>query len=260
MITIKSPDEIERMRRAGRIVAEVLALVENALRPGIMTADLEAIAARHIRQCGAKPSVLNYLGNRRYGSGPHAYPATTCISIDEQVVHGIPGRRVIHEGEIVSVDVAAIWQGWHADTARSWVAGGAEANPEAGRLVETTRLALMAGIGAARPGRHVEDISAAVEDAGREAGYDLLVGFVGHGIGRDMHEDPDVPNIRTGSPGPRLEPGMCFAIEPMLTAGSADVRVAADGWTVVTKDRSLAAHFEHSIVITPEGAEILTRL
>ena len=246
------------MRRAGRIVAEVLALLESALQPGISTGELDAMAERHIRGAGAIPSFKGYLGSGRYGKGPKAFPASTCISIDSEVVHGIPGERTIRAGSIVSVDVGAIVDGWHGDGARTFLVG--EVRDEARELVEATQLAMMAGIAAAKPGGRVGDISAAVEDIGRAHGYGIVRPFVGHGIGTEMHQDPQVPNYRTGSRGPELQPGICLAIEPMFTLGSGDVFVEEDGWTVSTADDALAAHFEHTIAITANGPEILTTI
>ncbi|HEX8941016.1 MAG TPA: type I methionyl aminopeptidase [Candidatus Limnocylindrales bacterium] len=258
MVTRKSPAEIGRMRRAGRIVAEVLALVELELRPGVTTRELDAVAERHIRASGAVPSFKGYLGGRRYGSGPRAFPASICVSVDDEVVHGIPGERVLREGDVVSIDAGAIWEGWHGDGARTFIVGpGSEV---ARRLVETTHLALMAGIAEARPGNWLQDISGAVEDVARGAGFDLVRPYGGHGIGTDMHEDPHVPNLRTGQPGMRLEAGLCLAIEPMLTVGSADVYTLPDHWTVATRDGSLAAHFEHTVAITASGPQVLTTL
>lgn len=256
MITRKSPREIEKMRKAGRIVAEVLALIESELKPGVSTAELDRLAERHIRGAGAIPSFKGYLGGGRYGKGPKAFPASTCISIDNEVVHGIPGERTIREGSIVSVDVGAILDGWHGDGARTFVVG--DVGAEARELVDTTRLAIMAGIGAATPGARVGDISAAIEDVGRAHGYGIVRPFVGHGIGTDMHQEPQVPNYRTGSRGAELQPGICLAIEPMFTLGTGDVFVEADGWTVSTADDTLAAHFEHTIAVTEDGPEILT--
>lgn len=256
MVTRKSRAEIEKMRRAGRVVAEVLALLEEALRPGITTAALDALAERHIRSAGAIPSFKGYLGGGRYGSGPGAFPASICVSIDDEVVHGIPGERVIREGQIVSVDAGAIVEGWHGDAARTFVVG--DAPPEARRLVETTRLAMMAGIAAALPGHWIADIGGAVEEVARGGGYGIVRQFVGHGIGTSMHEEPQVPNFRSPSKGLRLAPGICLAIEPMLTLGSEEVYIKPDGWTVATRDGSLAAHFEHTIAVTEHGPEILT--
>ena len=256
MVTRKSAREIARMRIAGRIVAEVLALIESELRPGVTTAHLDSIAEKHIRASGAIPSFKGYLGSGRYGSGPHAYPASVCISIDDEVVHGIPGQRTIREGQVVSIDVGAIHDGWHGDAARTFVVG--KPTPEVERLVETTRLAMMAGIAAAQPGARLGDISAAVEDVAKPTGFGIVRQFVGHGIGTEMHQDPQVPNFRTGARGIELVPGICLAIEPMLTLGSHEVAIKEDGWTVATVDGSLAAHFEHTIAITDNGPEILT--
>ena len=259
-ITRKSRAEIGKMRSAGRIVAEVLALTEEALVPGISTAELDRLAERHIRASGGVPSFLNYLGGRRYDSrNPHAYPASTCISIDQEIVHGIPGDREIRAGQLVSIDVGVIYDGWHGDGARTFICGGAAAaTPAAVKLVETTHLSLMAGIAAATPGHRIGHISAAVEDVAVEEGFGIIRHYVGHGIGTAMHEDPQVPNFRTRSPGIELAPGHCLAIEPMLTLGSEATETLADAWTVVTRDGSLASHFEHTIAITPNGPEILT--
>ncbi|HEY3165344.1 MAG TPA: type I methionyl aminopeptidase [Candidatus Limnocylindrales bacterium] len=252
MVTRKSRREIEKMRVAGRIVAEVLALVESELRPGVSTAHLDRLAERHIRSSGAVPSF------KGYGHRSNPFPASLCISIDDEVVHGIPGERVLREGQIVSVDAGAIFDGWHGDGARSFVIGTPSA--EVAALIDTTRTAMMAGIGAAVPGNYLGDISAAIEDAATPGGYGIVRPFVGHGIGTEMHQEPQVPNYRTGARGLKLMPGICLAIEPMLTLGDDDVMVKPDGWTVVTRDGSLAAHFEHTIAITENGPEILTRV
>jgi methionyl aminopeptidase len=251
-VTLKSPAEIDRMRRAGRVVAEVLALVESELRPGVSTAHLDALAEAHIRRSGAVPSFKGYPGvNPR-----RPFPASLCISIDAEIVHGIPGERELRVGQVVSIDAGAIVDGWHGDAARTFFLG---TPPEpVRRLIETTRLAMMAGIAAAVPGGHLEDISGAIEDVAGPAGYGIVRQFVGHGIGRAMHEEPQVPNYRVGRNGRRLEPGLCLAIEPMLTAGSHETRILDDDWTIVTRDGSLAAHFEHTIAITEHGPEILT--
>jgi methionyl aminopeptidase len=248
VVTRKSREEIARMRQAGRIVAETLALVEEELMPGVSTARLDELAERHIRRSGAVPSFVGYRG----------YPSTLCISIDDEVVHGIPGDRVIREGQVVSVDVGAIVDGWHGDAARTFVVG--DVDPAVQKLVETTRLAMMAGIEAAQPGNRVGDISAAVEDVAVAAGFGIVRQYVGHGIGTEMHQDPQVPNYRTGARGIRLDPGICLAIEPMLTLGAPETETLADGWTVVTRHGSLAAHFEHTIAVTERGPEILTAI
>ena len=236
------------MRRAGRIVADVLAAVEEELRPGVTTAALDAVAETYIRKAGARPSFKGYRG----------FPACICVSIDSEVVHGIPGKRVIQEGQVVSIDAGAIWQGYHGDGARTFYVGTPP--PEVAGLITATRLALMAGIAAAVPGNHIEDVSGAVEDVAVEAKCGIVRPYVGHGIGTRMHEELQIPNYRTGNRGIEIQPGVCMAIEPMLTLGSADVETLADGWTVVTKDRSLAAHFEHTIAVTENGPEILTTI
>jgi methionyl aminopeptidase len=250
MVTRKSRDEIARMRRAGRLVAEVLALVESELRPGVTTGHLDQLAEKHIRAAGAIPSFKGY-GDRR-----NPFPASLCISIDDEVVHGIPSGRAIREGQLVSVDAGAILDGWHGDAARTFLVG--PNGVEAARLVETTRLAMMAGIAAAVPGARIGDISAAIEDVAKPAGYGIVRQFVGHGIGTEMHQEPQVPNYRAGARGLELVPGICLAIEPMLTLGGHEVAIKPDGWTVVTRDGSLAAHFEHTIAVTEHGPEILT--
>jgi len=260
MIKRHSTSDIAKMRSAGRIVAEVLALVEETLQPGISTSEIDRMAERHIRASKGIPSFLGYLGGRRYDArDPRAYKASTCISIDHEIVHGIPGDRKVAAGQIVSVDVGVIYNDWHGDGARSFICGGdAAGSPAAVRLVESTRLGLMAGIAAAQPGSHIGDIGAAVEDVALERGYGIVRGYTGHGIGTNMHDDPSVPNFRTGRPGAKLETGLCLAIEPMFMIGSEATAVLPDGWTVVTADGSLAAHFEHTIAITANGPEILT--
>ena len=252
MVSRKSRREIEKMRTAGRIVAEVLALVESELKPGVSTAHLDRLAERHIRSAGAVPSF------KGYGHRSNPFPASLCISIDDEVVHGIPGERLIREGQIVSVDAGAIFDGWHGDGARTFVVGRPSA--EVAELVDTTRLAMMAGIAAAVPDANLGDISGAIEDVAGPGGYGIVRQFVGHGIGTEMHQEPQVPNYRTGVRGMKLAPGICLAIEPMLTLGSGDVAVKPDGWTVITKDGSLAAHFEHTIAVTDNGPEILTTI
>jgi methionyl aminopeptidase len=248
VITRKSAAEIATMRRAGRVVAEVLGLVEQELRPGVSTAHLDRIAEEHIRKAGGTPSFKGYYG----------YPSSLCISIDREVVHGIPGDRTIENGQVVSVDAGAIIDGYHGDAARTFIVG--DAPPEVRELVATTRLALQAGIAAAIPGNRIWDISAAVEDVALPRGYGVVRPYVGHGIGTAMHEEPQVPNYRTKTKGIELAPGICLAIEPMFTLGSADVETLGDGWTVVTRDGSVAAHFEDSVAVTENGPEVLTRL
>ena len=252
MVTRKSRAEIERMRRAGRLVAEVLDMIGAELRPGVSTAHLDAIAEAHIRASGATPSFKGYPGiNPR-----RPFPASVCISIDDEIVHGIPGERTIRAGQIVSVDAGAIVDGWHGDGARTFYVGDPPA--QVAELIDLTREAMMAGIAAAVPGNHIEDISAAVEAVAARAKLGVIRQFVGHGIGTEMHEEPQIPNYRTGRPGRKLEAGLCLAIEPMFTLGGYDTRIESDDWTVVTADGSLAAHFEHSIAVTDHGPEILT--
>ena len=227
-VTLKSAAQIERMAVAGRLVADVLDRMAAEVRPGISTAELDTIADEMIRGVGAVPSFIGVPG--RLG----AYRHTLCVSIDEEVVHGVPGPRRLRDGQIVSIDAGAIVDGWHGDSARTFVVG---AVPEpVSRLVEDTRRAMHAGIEAAQPGRHLSDISAAIEDVAVAAGYGIVRSFVGHGIGTEMHEEPQVTNYRSGSRGRRLEPGLCLAIEPMFTLGTHEVRVKSDGWTVVTAD------------------------
>jgi methionyl aminopeptidase len=250
MVSRKSKAEIEKMRQAGRIVAEVLALVEAELKPGVTTGHLDRLAERHILKSGAVPSF------KGYGTRDNPFPASLCISIDDEVVHGIPGERVIRDGQAVGIDAGAILDGWHGDGARTFVVG--TARPAVTELVENTRKALLAGIAAARPGNRIGDISAAVEDVAKSFGYGVLRQFVGHGIGTEMHQDPQVPNYRTGARGMELQPGICLAIEPMFTLGSGEVAIQPDGWTIVTRDGSIAAHFEHTIAVTENGPEILT--
>ena len=240
------------MRLAGRVVAEVLALVESEMRPGVTTGQLDQLAEKHILGAGATPSFKGY-GDRR-----NPFPASICISIDDEVVHGIPGGRTIRDGQIVSVDAGAIVDGWHGDAARTFLVG--QLGAAAVALVETTRLAMMAGIAAAVPGARIGDISGAIEDVATPGGYGIVRQFVGHGIGTEMHQDPQVPNYRAGPKGLELVSGICLAIEPMLTLGSYEVAIKPDGWTVVTRDGSLAAHFEHTIAVTDNGPEILTTI
>ncbi len=246
--TLKSRAEIEKMRQAGRIVAEVLARLEEALRPGVSTARLDRIAEEHISRSGGRPNFKGY----------HDYPSTICISIDDQVVHGIPFDRTIREGQVVSIDAGASLEGWHGDAARTWIIG--DAGPRAALLVEATRRALDAGIAAAQAGRRIWDISAAVEDVALPLGLGVVEFYGGHGIGTAMHEEPHVPNYRTPTRGIELRPGICLAIEPMFTLGQADVATLDDGWTVVTRDGSLAAHFEDTVAVTDDGPLVLTRL
>jgi methionyl aminopeptidase len=249
-VTLKSAAQIERMAIAGRLVAEVLDAVGDAIRPGVTTAELDALATERIRAAGAIPSFVGVPGHLA------PYRHATCISVDDEVVHGIPGRRRLGEGQIVSVDAGAIVDGWHGDSARTWIVG--EAPEHVVTLVETTRRAMLAGIAAAVPGNTLGDIASAIEDIALEHGYGVVRSFVGHGIGTEMHEEPQVPNYRTGNRGRRIEAGLCLAIEPMFTLGGHEVRVRPDGWTVETRDGALAAHWEHTLAVTAAGPRILT--
>jgi methionyl aminopeptidase len=249
-VTLKSAGQIERMAVAGGLVADVLDRLAAELRPGVTTGQLDAIAEEMIRGAGATPSFIGVPGRRA------PYRHSLCISIDSEVVHGVPGNRRIREGQIVSIDAGAIVDGWHGDGARTFIVG--DVPDDVRTLVESTREAMYAGIAAARPGNFLADISAAVEDVARARGYGIVRAFVGHGIGNEMHEEPQVPNYRTGTRGRRIEAGLCLAIEPMFTLGSHEVRVLDDGWTVQTADGSLAAHWEHTIAVTADGPRILT--
>jgi methionyl aminopeptidase len=249
-VTLKSASQVERMAAAGRLVGDTLDAVGEALRPGISPLELDALAERLIREGGGIPSFIGVPGH----AGPYRH--TLCISLDDEVVHGIPDRRPIRAGQLVSVDCGAIVDGWHGDAARTWVVG--EVREEALRLVEATRQAMLAGIAAAVPGNSLEDVSGAIEDVGLAHGYGIVRAYVGHGIGTEMHEEPQVTNYRTGRRGRTIEPGLCLAIEPMFTLGGHATRVKGDGWTVATADGSLAAHWEHTIAIGPDGPRILT--
>ncbi|MDP8904883.1 MAG: type I methionyl aminopeptidase [Chloroflexota bacterium] len=238
------------MAVAGGLVASVLDRLATEIAPGVATADLDRLAEEMIRAARAVPSFIGVPGRL----GPYRH--SLCVSINDEVVHGIPGGRRIRGGDIVSIDAGAIVDGWHGDAARTFIVGDVPAATR--RLVETTRNAMHAGIAAARPGNYLSDISGAIEDAARAEGYGIVRSFVGHGIGTEMHEEPQVTNYRSGARGRRLEVGLCLAIEPMFTLGSHEVRLKDDGWTVVTADGSLAAHWEHSIAITAGGPRILT--
>ncbi len=252
-IVVKSPRELALMRQAGHIVAEVLALMPSLIAPGVTTADLNAAADKLIHERGAVPSFKGY----------HDFPASICTSINEQVVHGIPSKKVVlREGDLISVDVGAIYQGYHGDAAMTYCVG--TPTPEQKRLMDVTQQALAAGIGQARSGNRLWDIIRAVETTVRAAGYDVLHHYQGHGIGREMHEDPGIPNsladMHDRPSNLPLRPGITLAIEPMVVVGSGESRVLDDGWTVVTTDGSLSAHFEHTIAVTDGDAEIMTLL
>ncbi|MGZ6255501.1 MAG: type I methionyl aminopeptidase [Candidatus Limnocylindria bacterium] len=254
MVTIKRPEEVARMRHAGTILVEVLRVLEGELRLGVSTADLDAIAERMIRDAGATPSFLGYGGSRH----TIPFPGSICVSINDEVVHGIPSpKRRINAGDVVGLDIGCIWQGWHADMARTFAVGPA---PERiTRLIDATRRGMEAGIAAAVPGNRLGDVGAAIQAIADEQGYGIVRHLVGHGIGTAMHEDPQVPNYGRPGTGMRIEPGMCFAIEPMFNLGDDDVALLRDGWTVVTADGSISAHFEDTVAVTPSGPEVLTR-
>jgi methionyl aminopeptidase len=251
MIMLKSRDEIARMRTASAVVAEVLATLREHAKAGVSTAELDEIAEDLIRKRGAKSAFKGYVVQGR------TFPATVCISINDEVVHGIPSkRRVLRDGDIVGLDFGLSIDGYFGDAAVT-VPVGPVAEP-ARRLLETTKAALEAGIQAIEPGKYVSDISAAIQDVAEGAGYSLVREFVGHGIGRKLHEDPQVPNYRTGTRGVRLQEGLVLAIEPMVNEGGPDVYVREDGWTAATRDGRLSAHFEHSVAVTADGPYILT--
>jgi methionyl aminopeptidase len=250
MITLKSASELALMREAGRIVAEVLSRIEEKVAPGISTADLEAIAEEIIvGKHGAIPSFKGYRG----------FPGMVCASLNEEIVHGIPGQRVMHQGDIVSVDVGVIYKGYHGDAAVTVAVG--DIDSETQRLLDVTAESLQVGIGAALPGNWSSDISKAIQHYVESQGFSVVREYTGHGIGRNMHEDPQVPNFHAPRMGrARLRPGMTVALEPMVNAGGWRTRVLDDDWTVVTADGQRSAHFEHTVAITQNGPEILTRL
>lgn len=247
-IHIKSAAEIEKMRVAGQVVARVHALMAEMIKPGVTTGELDSAARQLIEEAGGTPSFLGY----------HGYPASICASVGCEVVHGIPGDRVLQEGEIVSIDVGAYVNGFHGDAAVTYPVGAI--SEELADLIAASQRAFEAGYAKARAGNRVGDISAAIQAAIESAGYGVVLYYGGHGIGRMMHEDPSVPNYGEPNTGARLQPGMALAVEPMLTLGSPETRELEDGWTVVTVDGSPAAHYEHTILITEGDAEILTQL
>ena len=251
MITLKSAQELALMREAGRIVAEVLAEIREAVSPGVTTSDLEAVAGRIIvGKYGAIPSFKGYRG----------FPGMICASINEEIVHGIPGERVLNEGDIVSVDVGVIYKGFHGDAAMTAPVGNIDA--ESQRLMDVTAESLRVGIEAAKPGFYTTDISKAIQAYVEGQGFSVVREYTGHGIGRNMHEDPQIPNYFEPRLGGRirLRPGMTFALEPMVNVGDWRTRLLEDRWTVVTADGTRSAHFEHTVAVTKNGPEILTRL
>src|SRR4051794_18510804 len=250
-LEIKSPDQIAVMRRAGLLVGETLELLREAAKPGVTTGDLDALAEKHIRSQGGVPSFLDY--------GYPPFPATICASVNDEVVHGIPGPRELVDGDVISIDCGAIVEGWHGDAAITVAVG--DVPDDVLRLMEVTEEALWAGMAAARLGGRVSDISHAVESSVRARGdYGILEDYVGHGIGSEMHMAPNVPNVGRPGRGPKLVKGLALAVEPMVTLGGSETDVLADDWTVVTSDGSRAAHFEHTFTLTSDGAWVLTAL
>lgn len=246
MIQHKSTREIEKIRKAGRVVAEVLDLISENVRPGVTTRELDVLAAGLFKKRKATAAFFGYQG----------FPANICVSVNDEVVHGIPGDRKLMEGEIVSVDVGAIVDGYFGDSARTFAVG--EIDETAGRLLSVTEQALHRGIDRCLPGNRLGDLSSAIQSYVEAEGFSVVRDLVGHGIGRKMHEEPQVPNFGRAGEGLELKEGLVIAIEPMINAGDYSVRVLSDGWTIVTADGSLSAHFEHTVAVTADGPEILT--
>ncbi|GAA6397125.1 type I methionyl aminopeptidase [Solibaculum mannosilyticum] len=247
MIVLKTSRELQLMREACRISAMALKVAGEAVEPGVTTAEIDQIAYKLIKRMGAEPNFLNYNG----------FPATACISVNNEVIHGIPSKsRVLKEGDIVSIDLGAKIHGYNGDNAATFACG--KVSPEAQRLMDATRESLYEGIREAKPGNRIGDIGSAVQRYVESRGYSVVREYVGHGVGARLHEDPSVPNFGTPGRGVRLLPGMTLAIEPMINEGTHKVRTLADGWTVLTQDGKLSAHFEHSVAITPDGPVILT--
>jgi methionyl aminopeptidase len=245
-IIIKSDREIEIMRQAGRVVATVLDILSRRLKAGMKTKELDIIAAEEVARLGAKPSFKGY----------HGFPANLCVSVNDEIVHGIPGERTLRQGDIVSLDLGAIYKGFQGDSAVT--VGVGKISPKAEELVRATEGALEVGIAAARPGARLGDVSAAIQNYAESRGYSVVREYTGHGIGRQMHEEPQIPNFGLAGTGPLLEKGMALALEPMVNVGDWHTKVGDDKWTVLTADGSLSAHFEHTIVITGGQAEVLT--
>jgi len=246
VITTKSPEDFARMRRAGTVVARIHEVVREAAKPGVTLLALDAMAADVIADGGCTPNFLNY----------HGFPGNTCLSVDREIVHGIPSKRKLQEGDILSLDAGAIYDGWHADAAITFGIG--EIRPEATQLIEVTEKAMWAGIEATRPGARLGDIGYAISQVAEPHGYGVVREYTGHGIGLQMHEDPQVLNYGTPRKGMKLKAGMAICIEPMFNLGTHETKVLDDHWTVVTADGEISAHFEHTIAITPDGPEVLT--
>jgi methionyl aminopeptidase len=248
MIVCRSKSEIDRLRRVNQLVARILADLSRMVVPGVTTQEIDAAAEAQVRAAGAEPAFKGY----------HGYPATVCVSVNEQVVHGIPSTRKLVEGDVLSLDMGAKLEGFYGDCAVTLPVG--RVSPTAEKLLRVTNEALFRGIDAVKPGARVSDIGAAVQAHVEANGFSVVREFVGHGIGTSLHEEPQIANYGPGGRGPRLSEGMVLAIEPMVNVGDPGVKVLGDGWTAVTRDSSLSAHFEHTVVVTGDGCEILTRL
>ena len=247
MIKLKNPEQIQRMKDAGRITGEALLVAREAIVPGATTHDVDTAIRRYIEKCGARPTFLGYCG----------FPAAACISINEEVIHGIPSRRrVLREGDIVKVDVGAFYRGYTGDSAKTFAVG--KVSEEAQRLIRVTRESFYAGVAYARGGLRIGDIGYHVQLYAEQNGYSVVRAYEGHGVGEELHEEPGVPNFGTPGRGVRLYAGMTIAIEPMVNAGTSEVRVLSNGWTVVTADGKLSAHYEHTVAITEDGPILLT--
>jgi len=246
MITFKSATELEAMRQSSRIVAAVLGELEPLIRPGLRTRDLDLYAEKRTRELGAVPAFKGYRG----------YPASVCVSVNEEIIHGIPSGRILQEGDIVSLDFGVLYEGLYSDSALTVPVG--RTSPEAEKLIAVAERSFFKGLEQMREGRRLSDISAAIQLAVESEGFSVIRQFVGHGIGRSLHEEPQVPNFGTAGRGPKIRPGLTLAIEPMIAAGGPDVEILEDGWTAVTRDRSLAAHYEHTVALTEDGPEILS--
>jgi methionyl aminopeptidase len=246
MIVLKSAREIQQMRDAGKIAARALALVGDAVKIGITTGELDTIARRFIEKSGAVPSFLGYSG----------YPATICASVNDEVVHGIPSERVLQDGDIVSIDLGVIYKGYHGDNAKTYAVG--KISEKARKLIDVTEQSFYAGMAAFVEGNRLQCISEAIQTTAQNAGFSVVRELVGHGIGQQLHEDPNVPNFVSGNKGPKLRVGMVLAIEPMINMGGKETYTLPDGWTVCTSDKSMSSHYEHTVALTDNGPEILT--
>jgi methionyl aminopeptidase len=246
MIIFKSAAEVEAMRQSARVVAEVLAELEPLVRPGIRTRDLDLYAEKRTRELGAVPAFKGYRG----------YPASVCVSVNEEIIHGIPSGRILQEGDIVSLDFGVLYEGFYSDSALTVPVG--RTSPEALRLIAAAERSFVKGLEQMREGRRLSDVSAAIQASVESEGFSVIRQFVGHGIGRALHEEPQVPNFGAPGRGPKIRPGMTLAIEPMIAAGGHEVEILEDGWTAVTRDRRLAAHYEHTVAMTENGPEVLS--